>query len=86
MKVRITSLAGWLVPKLQLGNPCLSSSCLFVYRSSGSRSFKDRVPKLELGNEQNTIRIRGLSWGVEYLAGSQAPAWEPLPIKLLLVH
>jgi len=41
----------WLVPKLQLGNPCLSSSCLFVDRSSGSWSFKDRIPKLELVNE-----------------------------------
>jgi hypothetical protein len=37
-----------LVPKLQLGNPCFSSSSL-PWRLK--QSFKDSVPKLELGNE-----------------------------------
>jgi len=45
----------WLVPKLLLGSPCFASSSLFVDRSSGSWSFKDSIPKLELGNEQNVI-------------------------------
>ncbi len=42
---------GWF-PSSSLGTLAYPSSCLFVDRSTGSRSFKDRVPKLELGNER----------------------------------
>ncbi len=38
-----------------LGTLALSNSCLFVDRSSESRSFKDRITKLELGNELNSM-------------------------------
>jgi len=45
-----------LVPKLRLGNLYFSSSSLPWL---GKQSFKDRVPKLELGNEYNSQQMVG---------------------------
>ncbi len=41
-----------LVPKLQLGNPVREA--LASRNRTGSWSFQDGIPKLELGNEENS--------------------------------
>ena len=47
-------MGGLLVPKLPLGNLCFSSSSLTWLEK---QSFKDRVPKRELGNEQTSKEL-----------------------------
>jgi len=43
-----------LVPKLQLGNPVREA--LASRNRTGSWSFQDGIPKLELGNEEKILK------------------------------
>ena len=53
----VGSLARWLVPNLQVGNAVLEA--LLPVADSGSWSFPHRVPKLELGNQNNQNKSYG---------------------------